>query len=97
MTPTQTTPEEQQYLNDHYTRIRYGIRIHFDIYAWLNKNYTLKEKTGIIFIQGNQYDLHQVYSEIEIRTSKCKQWLEDNLDSDILDSLTSPGGPKNEH
>lgn len=46
-----------------------------DIYDYLNQNFTIKAKKGIMIYKGQRYKLNDVYTEFENRTMLIKEIL----------------------
>lgn len=62
-----------------YGQIRFGIKIRFDIYDYLNGNIRVKHKSGKAIIKGRVYDMEDIYGEIEERNKEMKEWLVENI------------------
>lgn len=58
-----------------YKLARFGIKMEFDIYDYLNGIIFIKGKTGKALYRGRTLDLSEMWTEIERRTIKMKNWL----------------------
>ena len=69
---------------EEYNTARFGIKIPFDIYYYLQNQITIKPKRGIAIIRGRTYLLEDLYTEIEERNKVIKEWLVENLTGDDI-------------
>lgn len=69
-------------LTKDYNKVRFGIKLRFDINNILTENYYIKGKAGTIWVEGNKYPLKDFYTEMEEREALIKKA--------ILDSLEEP-------
>lgn len=58
-----------------YEQVRFGIKIKFDIHYYIEDYLTIKPKKGVAVIRGKAYKLEDLWSEIEDRTIKMKEYL----------------------
>lgn len=58
-----------------YAKVRYGLSLKIDIYDYLNQNFTIKAKKGMMIYKGKLYKLNDVYTEFEERTQLIKEIL----------------------
>lgn len=76
-----TLNEELDYI---YEKARWGIKIKFDIYDYLNGAIQEKIKTGKVHIKGIAYESSDYYSELEIRKKLIKRWLLENYQEEEI-------------
>lgn len=56
-------------------KARFGIKIHFDLYEWLEEAMTIKLKKGVVIMHGRKYALSSILTEIENRNVLIKKYL----------------------
>lgn len=70
--------------SEEYTKARWGVKIHFDIYEHLDNSFQQKSKSGKIHIRGQAYDKSDYNSELEVRKKIIKEWLLENVTQDEI-------------
>lgn len=62
-----------------YQQARFGHRLKFDIYETFKGYFTIKPKTGKIYIRTKAYRLEDFHTEMEIREKQIKRWILENM------------------
>lgn len=72
--------DQELYVNlpEIYKKARYGIKLKFDLYDYLNQAITIKQKTGKIQYRNENFDMSAFWTELEERNILMKKWLIDN-------------------
>lgn len=65
-----------------YAKVRYGVKLKFDVYDYFHDLMTVKEKTGWVIHHGKKFKLTDLWTEVEERAKICKAWLKDNVSKD---------------
>lgn len=78
---------EEDIPEEDYRKMRYGIKVKFDIYDYIHNNIAVKQKSRLIGIGSKWMTMDEFYSEIEARLKFIKIYLL-NIYKD--ESLTKP-------
>lgn len=61
-----------------YKKGRYGLKIKFDIYDYINETIGFKTKTGQVCYRSKTFKLSEFWTELEDRAIIMKKWLKQN-------------------
>lgn len=76
--------EDKPEIKKYYEQIRYGTKIGFDLYEYLNENYYPKPKDGIIIIENKNILAKDFYTELETREALIKKILLENSEKEEI-------------
>ena len=78
--------------DEDYRKVRFGIKIKFDLNDYLKNRIVMKSKIGKVIVRGNTHNLTDFDTELEEREKIMKVWLENEMgDDDIISPRTYRG------
>lgn len=67
--------DENKLFREFYKKVKFGVILKFNINYYLKDLYNFKEKIGLIYINGSEFDIEDFWDEIELREDYMRRAL----------------------